>query len=65
MASFSQQLTNGDTSQIDMTHIGLFPEIECYNDCNGGWNHYIKDSLAKFLTDHKGYPDHPYYSAKF
>lgn len=41
---------------IDMTHIGLVPGVECYNECEKGWNYYIQDSLFKLITEHKGVP---------
>ena len=44
-------------TKIDMTHLGLLPEVECYNDCNKGWNFYIEKSLFKLLTENKGLPD--------
>lgn len=47
---------NGKT-KIDMTHIGLVPEVECYNDCKKGWNFYVEKSLFKFVTENKGLPD--------
>jgi len=40
-----------------MTHIGLVPGIECYNDCEKGWDHYIRDCLFKLITTHKGIPE--------
>ena len=49
--------------RIDMTHIGLNPEIECFTDCQKGWNHYVKESLFKLITTGKGVPDHKDYSA--
>lgn len=45
------------STKIDMTHIGLVPGIECYNDFQKGWNHYIPDSLLKLITAHKGIPE--------
>ena len=45
------------STKIDMTHIGLVPGIECYNDCEKGWDHYILDSLFKLITTHKGIPE--------
>lgn len=32
-----------DQTRIDMTHIGLVPEVECYDVCEPGWNHHLKD----------------------
>ena len=52
-------------SQIIMTHVGLSPKLECFEDCTGGWNHYVKSSLYKLLTTGKGEADHQDYSAKY
>ena len=49
--------TASNSTTIHMTHAGLVPEIECYNDCRKGWDFYIKESLYKLLTQHKGLPD--------
>jgi hypothetical protein len=46
----------GDATQVTMTHIGLVPEVECYNGCEAGWNKYFKGSLFKLLTEHVGVP---------
>jgi hypothetical protein len=37
-------------TRIDMTHAGLVPEMECYQDCDSGWNQYFCESLPAFLT---------------
>jgi len=50
-------LSKGTYTQLIFTHIGLVPEIECYNDCRKGWDQYIKDSLFRLLTSGKGQPD--------
>jgi len=47
---------NNDGVSLDMTHIGLVPEIECYDRCNKGWNWLMQESLAKYLTEGKGLP---------
>ncbi len=44
-------------TQVDMTHQGLVPELECYNNCFDGWNFYITKSLCSLLNHHKGAPD--------
>lgn len=51
--------TKNNSTEINMTHIGLVPEIECYNNCEKGWNFYVKESLFKLLTRHMGLPDTP------
>ena len=48
--------TNGNATQLNFTHIGLVPEVECYNDCVKGWDQYIKGSLLKFITEGSGQP---------
>jgi hypothetical protein len=52
-----------NTTQIKFTHIGLTPGIECFTDCSAGWTHYITQSLFKLLTEQRGMPDDPNYSA--
>ncbi len=37
-----------------MTHVGLVPEAECYNDCKAGWDKHVGESLLKLLTEGKG-----------
>jgi len=52
------EITNqNDPTQISMTHIGLSPEVECYLDCERGWDYYLKESLAKLLAGEKGLPN--------
>ena len=48
--------TKGNSTEINFTHIGLVPEVECFNDCVKGWDQYIKDSLLKLITEGKGAP---------
>jgi uncharacterized protein YndB with AHSA1/START domain len=45
-----------DDTQIDMTHIGLVPIIECYDKCTQGWDYLLQKSLLRFLTENKGLP---------
>lgn len=46
----------GKKTEIIFTHIGLTPEIECYEVCADAWGGYIKNSLAKLITTGKGKP---------
>lgn len=48
---------------VRMTHVGLVPEHQCYELCEGGWNFYAKESLLKLLTEDSGLPDGKYRSA--
>ena len=54
--SFEIAEKDGKT-QINFTHIGLIPGIECYNGCTNAWSQYIKGSLFKLLTEGKGMPE--------
>ncbi|MEP7110763.1 MAG: hypothetical protein ABI760_22405 [Ferruginibacter sp.] len=46
-----------NSTQINFTHIGLSPEVECFEVCVKGWDQYVKGSLVKLLTTSKGQPD--------
>ena len=52
------EITSSKThsTQVDMTHVGLVPGIECYDRCEEGWDRHIKESLFKLLTEDKGQP---------
>jgi uncharacterized protein YndB with AHSA1/START domain len=47
---------NNNKTNLDFTHAGLTPQVECYSSCTKGWDHYIKGSLYKFITEGKGTP---------
>ena len=49
----------GDATQINFTHIGLLPEVECYDMCVKGWDFFVKQSLLKLITEGKGMPERP------
>jgi hypothetical protein len=49
-------LNLGDFTQINMTHVGLGPGKECFEDCVKGWDFYIKESLFNLLTNQRGIP---------
>lgn len=47
----------GDKTQLQMTHVGLTPQNECYNACNDGWTYYIQTSLKSLIETGKGMPN--------
>jgi hypothetical protein len=48
--------TDGHATSITMTHVGLRPGVECYDDCKIGWTFYVTESLQKLITENKGFP---------
>ena len=45
-----------NSTEISFTHIGLAPEVECYDMCVKGWDQYVKGSLFKLITEGSGEP---------
>ena len=48
--------TKDTGTQIDFTHIGLVPGIECYGACSDAWGQYIKGSLSGLINTGSGKP---------
>lgn len=47
----------GDKTEVRFTHVGLVPDIECYNDCSNAWSSYINSSLRSFISKGKMQPN--------
>ena len=47
----------GGKTRIDFVHKGMTPESECYESCEPGWKHHLKDSLVKLIDKGKGFPE--------
>ncbi len=45
-----------DGAEVKMTHVGLVPELECFDQCTKSWHYLMQESLLKFLNDGKGHP---------
>ncbi|HEU4718325.1 MAG TPA: SRPBCC domain-containing protein [Bacteroidia bacterium] len=43
---------NGKT-RIDFTHVGLVPEVECYEACEKGWDSHVTRDLLAFIDEEK------------
>lgn len=41
-------------TQVRFTHIGLAPEVECYDACSNAWRDLIQKSLVSLITTGKG-----------
>jgi hypothetical protein len=44
----------GDSTRITLTHSGLTPAIQCYDNCSAGWDFFIQKSLQNFILKGKG-----------
>jgi hypothetical protein len=40
----------GDKTEVRFTHVGLVPQIECFDSCSDAWGYYINGSLRNFIT---------------
>ena len=36
-------------TRIEFTHEGLVPELECFEVCKAGWDHFFLESLKSYL----------------
>jgi hypothetical protein len=43
-------------TQLRFTHLGLDPEIECYDSCSNSWNQLIQQCLFSLITTGKAEP---------
>jgi hypothetical protein len=51
--SFEISVINNKT-QLRFTHLGLVPEIQCYQGCSNGWSQLIQQSLFSLITTGSG-----------
>lgn len=52
---FDLSLAENGGTRLDFEHIGLIPAFECYNLCNGGWQHFLA-SLKQYAETGRGTP---------
>jgi hypothetical protein len=48
-------IEKGNGTVLQLEHVGLHPEIECYNICTDGWKQFLK-SLETYIEIGKGQP---------
>lgn len=46
-----------DQTEIRFTHIGLAPEVDCYEQCSRGWTRFVLGSLPKWIDEDQGHPE--------
>ena len=47
----------GDKTEVRLTHVGLTPDIECFEACSKGWGYYAGESLLALITTGAGKPN--------
>jgi uncharacterized protein YndB with AHSA1/START domain len=53
--SFDIQANLDGSCTLIFTHLGLTPQLVCYDKCNAGWNHFL-ESLKGYLENGTGTP---------
>lgn len=46
-----------DGTTVRFSHVGLTPDIECYDKCSAAWGFYINSSLKRLITTGDGAPN--------
>lgn len=44
-------------TELRFIHVGLVPDVECFDACSTAWLHYINGSLRSLITAGEGLPD--------
>ncbi|HMB67171.1 MAG TPA: SRPBCC domain-containing protein [Candidatus Bathyarchaeia archaeon] len=47
----------GDKTEVRFSHMGLTPEVECYDACTNAWGGYVNSSLRNLISKGKGRPN--------
>ena len=47
----------GDKTEVRFAHLGLVPEVECYDACSNAWGGYVNSSLRTLITKGQGLPN--------
>lgn len=45
--------TKGSQTEVRFTHVGLIPELECFDDCSSGWNYFAGQALKEYIETGK------------
>jgi hypothetical protein len=48
---------DGRRTHVRLTHVGLTPDIECFDACSKGWGYYAGKSLPALITTGAGEPN--------
>jgi uncharacterized protein YndB with AHSA1/START domain len=47
---------SASSTLLKFEHLGLTPQLECYDICNRGWNHFLATNLKSYAETGKGTP---------
>lgn len=47
----------GRKSTVRFEHVGLTPEVECFEKCSSAWGYYINESLRQLIATGTGAPN--------
>jgi uncharacterized protein YndB with AHSA1/START domain len=47
----------GHQTEVRFSHVGLVPEVECFDKCSSAWGFYINNSLRRLITTGQGQPN--------
>jgi len=56
--SFIVRAGDDGTADVEFHHVGLRPALECFDQCQAGWDHFMP-SLHRFLDTGTGLPNEP------
>lgn len=48
---------SAEGTRLTVTHIGLTPKVECFTQCEKGWDFFLGTSLHRSITQGAGLPD--------
>lgn len=51
-------IDNHGKTKISFVHIGLVPELNCFDVCKSGWDYFISTSLKNYLDTGEGNPQY-------
>jgi hypothetical protein len=54
--TFEVSERDGNT-EVSFTHVGLYPEYECFDVCSNAWDFYINTSLRNLIATGHGRPN--------